>query len=901
MHSLFEPLIKIYKLLYLFAYDMTGNYGVALILLSFFTFIVLYPFNKKAQQLQNKEHKIQAVLTPQVATIKKQYDGREQYEQLQWLYQRYGYHPLYAIRSALGFIFQIPFLTAAYYMLSRLAEIQGVAWGVISDLGAPDHLLAGINLLPFVMTLVTCVYAFVMPKISKKERLQTIAIGFFFLLLLYTAPSALLIFWTCNLLWSLLDSVLSRQIEWMGEFISENELAFHIILALSLTIGLLVPTDIYIKNGSQLWFNIKDILKYFLIDASTYFAVLLSVYLLCRRRIIRSVYLSILLGLLLGVFLQAHIISIDYGVFDGHEIEWDKYTIAGIENTLVWFICFIIPFVIFKRQKFDAEIIKKHVKPLTFVIVVIQCIAILLTLKNNLVLRDSSFESGKVGVLTTKDMYTVSSKKNIIVFLLDAFDAEVFEEIQRKEPQIEEYFKDFTYYPDTTSSFGFTIYSLPEILTGRLFDPSMQKYPDFLNDAFRDNKFYEVLQNNQYSIDLYTSGDFVSQSAPVNNLITSKVVLDKEMVNKFAVLAKFRIAPHYLKRYYYKYDPNLQNSMIENKAIQMYRLDDIRFYHDLKQGISVTENGNRFKFYHLEGIHYPWVVDENVQPLKSGEKGTAYRVAIGKLKIVNEFMRQMQRLHIYDNAVIAVLADHGYSYALGRRPLFMVKQPNNHHERMAIDDRITTVSDLLVFVCERFDKRLINSNDEKRIRNFYFEDRTGNLLKYIVKRNARQQTSWNLIGQIEKYRGGDNNYCIGDVIDFSLQGNSLRYKGRGWKENPNIRYSDIAEFEADMNLNVVSEMRREGYVFKIRVHPLLSTFNMPYKTLRLFANGVNVGNWEFVKEGFKEVTCNIPKEVLSGAQLHLLFKVEVPDSFAHVEGVKVNSKFVVDKMKIFYQ
>ena len=174
MNNLFSPLITIYKALYLFAYDITGNYGISLVLLSLFTFIVLYPFTKKAQHIQNKEHRIQSVLGPQIESIKKHYSGREQYEQLQWLYRRYSYHPLYAIRSALGFVFQIPFLTTAYYMLSGLTEIQDVSWGIIPNLGAPDHLLNGINILPFVMTLVTVVYAFVMPGISKKERMQTV-------------------------------------------------------------------------------------------------------------------------------------------------------------------------------------------------------------------------------------------------------------------------------------------------------------------------------------------------------------------------------------------------------------------------------------------------------------------------------------------------------------------------------------------------------------------------------------------------------------------------------------------------------------------------------------------------------------------------------------------------------
>ena len=128
-------------------------------------------------------------------------------------------------------------------------------------------------------------------------------------------------------MWSLLDSVLGKKLEWIGEYISENELAFHIIFALSLTIGLLVPSDIYIKNAGQLWFSFADILKYFLADTAKYFTVFLLIYVLCWRKRIRVAYLSILLGLLFGVFLQSYIIGLDYGTFDGHEIEWGKYTL----------------------------------------------------------------------------------------------------------------------------------------------------------------------------------------------------------------------------------------------------------------------------------------------------------------------------------------------------------------------------------------------------------------------------------------------------------------------------------------------------------------------------------------------------------------------------------------------
>ena len=269
MQNLFYPLEQIYKFLYLEAYNITGNYGIALILLSLLIYIILFPLNQKAQQIQNLEREVQSIIAPQITEIKKQYHGKEQYKKIQRLYHRYAYHPIYAIRSAAGIVLQIPFFVAARSMLYALPDIKGVPWGIIQDLGKPDQLLGGINLLPLIMTFITILYAFVMPKLTKKEIMQTIVIGIIFLIILYPAPSALLIFWTCNLLWSLLHCVIFDRFHWANnfvetikEYISENELAFHVIFALALTVGLFVPLDVYLKNANQLWFSFKDILKY---------------------------------------------------------------------------------------------------------------------------------------------------------------------------------------------------------------------------------------------------------------------------------------------------------------------------------------------------------------------------------------------------------------------------------------------------------------------------------------------------------------------------------------------------------------------------------------------------------------------------------------------------------------
>ena len=88
----------------------------------------------------------------------------------------------------------------------------------------------------------------------------------------------------------------------------------------------------------------------------------------------------------------------------------------------------------------------------------------------------------ELAVLTEEEMFTISAKNNIVGVLIDAFDASIFEEIQKKNPEELQALKDFTYYPDSISSYGFTDYSLPEILTGKLYDYRIQ-FPKYLEEA----------------------------------------------------------------------------------------------------------------------------------------------------------------------------------------------------------------------------------------------------------------------------------------------------------------------------------------------------------------------------------------------------------------------------------
>lgn len=833
MQSLFSPLEKIYKALYLLAYDITGNYGIALILLSFFTFVVLYPFNKKAQQIQNKEHKIQAILSPQIELLKKQYKGQEQYEKLQRLYHRYGYHPVYAIRSALGLICQIPFLSAAYYMLSGLEEIRGVSWGIIPNLGVPDGLLSGFNLLPFFMTLVTVVYAFVMPNISKKEKTQTIVIGLFFLILLYSAPASLLIFWTCNLFWSLLDSVLSVKLHWAGEYLEENAAALYVIIALTLTVGVFIPADIYINNAEQLWFGFSVILKYFFTYILKYSFVLLLIYAFVPRTKIKYVYLALLLGILLGVFLQSYVIGLNYGTFDGHEIRWKDYTTAGVVNTLIWLACIVGSFIVIYKTGFDGRRIHQFIKPIAIGLIVIQCAVLFLTWTKNPVTRNSGKGRDSISVLTTKNMLNISSNQNIIIFLLDAFDTSIFEEMMMKEPGIMDELKDFTFYPDTTSVYGLTAFSLPQMLTGEIYYNDIP-YKDYFEIAWEKTPYYRKLRENGFDIGIYTEGSYVHPKANIVNLESGKVVFNEKSLKSFRNLVLFRISPHYLKKRFYVYNPNEWISMLKNEKISVYIEDDRQFYLNLKKGLTYDKNKNCFRFYHLLGAHAPFVLDRNVEPVKKDALRSQYEQSVGSMKIVLEYIDQMKRKGVFDNCTFVITADHGVHNAIGSRPLLCIKYAGDKNTTIKVNDGSVSFSQFLPMVFQKWndndnEKKNLFTNDRK-----YYHMEGKNFVEYEILGNAKNKNSWKRGKIFERNFGNKSTiYKLGTQINFNWKNEENEpFLLKGWD-----RMEDHAVWSlgSDSELQFsIKNYQNQNLQFEFCASSFL--VDVPYRNVTVYAN-----------------------------------------------------------------
>lgn len=209
-HILIKPLEYVARITYLSIYDLTLNYGLSLLVLSVVSYIFMSSIMRLVTRFSERETIIQNIINPQVKKIKMESNGVEQHQRIARLYKRYSYHPILSLRSVVPFLIQLPFLFAAYIMLNNLDVIRGVSFFVINDISKPDSLLFGINLLPFLMTIIYIITVLLTKKSNLRDKMQAMFVAVLFLAILYKASAALIIFWTMNNVLSLIRTIIVK-------------------------------------------------------------------------------------------------------------------------------------------------------------------------------------------------------------------------------------------------------------------------------------------------------------------------------------------------------------------------------------------------------------------------------------------------------------------------------------------------------------------------------------------------------------------------------------------------------------------------------------------------------------------------------------------------------------------
>lgn len=216
LYSIFiMPLQLFFEMVFSTFNEGLSNPGLTIIALSMAMNMLVLPLYRRADALQEEEREIEAKLRKGVEHIKKTFKGDEKMMMLQTYYRQNHYSPLSVFKNSLSLFLEIPFFIAAYNFLSQLDLLNGVRFGIIPNLGAPDGLLViggcSINILPFVMTAVNLVSCVIFTKgFPLKTKVQLYGMALFFMVFLYNSPAGLVFYWTLNNIFNLVKTILYK-------------------------------------------------------------------------------------------------------------------------------------------------------------------------------------------------------------------------------------------------------------------------------------------------------------------------------------------------------------------------------------------------------------------------------------------------------------------------------------------------------------------------------------------------------------------------------------------------------------------------------------------------------------------------------------------------------------------
>lgn len=197
------------------------GWGITIIIFSFLFKIFTLPVNIFLTIIQRRISQIQVSLAPELDRIKNKFSGKEAHIKFIEAHKSRGITPYYKLRTLLPALFPIPFLIAIFNVLGELDLISGHSFLWVKDLAYPDtvffinspffSLINNINLLPILMTFLTIFGALFHKNkiISKKElnkqKLNLYVMALFFLFLFYPFPAAMVLYWTFNNIWQLIQ------------------------------------------------------------------------------------------------------------------------------------------------------------------------------------------------------------------------------------------------------------------------------------------------------------------------------------------------------------------------------------------------------------------------------------------------------------------------------------------------------------------------------------------------------------------------------------------------------------------------------------------------------------------------------------------------------------------------
>ncbi len=678
------------------------------------------------------------------------------------------------------------------------------------------------------------------------------------------------------------------------------------------TVLLYGPLSIYLGNADDFWFSISDFLRVVIPFSAVSFLLLMAVLIVLPERV-SSFAGKLLAGITLGLYVQGNYININYGrgVLDGSSIQWDKYTTYGVLDTLAWVICIAAPFaasfivskVTDRQKKGDADKnVWKYIAAACLFLTVIQVPA--------LVAQSISYkpnENSEISI-SDKDMFDLSEKDNIVMFILDTLDGEYYEDYLKKNPGFTDKLTGFTDYRNTVASGARTPVAVPSMFTGKPFVRE-EPYSEYKKKVWSDENSLSLLDKAGYDIGFYSEAILFDPVCAkyITNFSDGGAVVGSWMIllKKIYKLDLFKFLPHYLKRYVWM-DTAEFDKAIGAEEGEPYVLQDIKFFDKFsKEGFTVDSRDKAVRIYHLRGAHNPITMGADGT---ESENATVDTQVEGVFKGVSEMIDGMKDAGVYDNSTIIITADHG-DVNKCEWAILLIK-PAGAAGECKVSNAPVSLFDMAVYLSDLAGEKLEGqefgedltklSEDQKRERYFFRykdEKRNAAIVEFKTDSTASDRDALQVV---KKYDEPDKiePYELGNVLSFGIEASGNVYTTEGFAQNTGMRTA-LKGPHSELVIPMAEIPKKESLTVTFDYHVPGTTRD--YLKMIIHANGEEVYNGLADRStSHGDLKFKVPVSTF-GKDKKLTIEIDFPeisqdemekDVFDRTETIKLNSMLI---------
>lgn len=525
------------------------------------------------------------------------------------------------------------------------------------------------------------------------------------------------------------------------------------LLFWSVSIIICIPIELYLNNPGDFQFLFWHYFGVLILGSLAFIllTLIISILLFSVKQV--NILSTVLFAITFMGYLQRMLLNHEMKILTGDEQAWSVK--ARVINTAIW-LGIIAAIILGKMFIKKAGIIYASI---CIYISLIQIVSVGYSIITGNTNSEASFKA-----FTNRGSLEIDSGNNVIVLLLDRFDAELLENIMEEDAEFLEPLKDFTYYPNATCAFARTEMAIPYLLTGTEWKSGMLQgeYPRY---AYENSNALNTIMQAGYNVAVYTEEDYVEEAARTGIInyddnIEQKCGFWNTLVT-MTRCSRYAVVPISMKERFAYYSSAI-NDLIDNKEI--WRIDnDLIFYEELvKQGLALKEENDKqgtVYFYHFFGPHGPTNMTEDMKRAKEGSV-TFYEQTRACLNIVFEYVKQLKQLDKYEDATIIITADHGIQLdaeaykedgIVNRTtiPTILVKYPYEANTKMKINTAPVSQAEFLPTILHaigvehsEFGKTFEEIKEKEERNRVYASVWREQYDEFIISGDARKKENW---------------------------------------------------------------------------------------------------------------------------------------------------------------